>query len=362
MKITYNSKSHILAQRWRKELQNQHLPADTSVMSVRDFANHYQVASATADRVFKLLTEENFIYRIPRKGAFLRHAPPATQMLGFSGPVPSPDHENVLYKEAFRQCCHNLAVQQHPLRFIAYHELQQPKLAAEKLSDLDGFLLEACFIDSLTLPALQQFHGRIVVTGACYIIDEFPCSQVIPDFRSGLLQLAQQFDLSVYENFLVVTASHRNALIMQKQLFQFFAEQQIRREQIKVLEFVTDGSLSAESQAMQYFSNKPGSWDKTLIVTLSDYFSFGIQEAFREHGSMPDIFSIDNLEDFLPALDNNRKFFTSIDKSMSRIYCEAADLLLRLLTSQDDRNYIISIPTSLVPRESLHCPRLPARH
>ena len=274
MKFTYNSKSHVLAQRWRQELLEQHLPADTPVMSVREFANLHQVASATADHVFRLLTEEKFLYRIPRKGAFIRNAPPPMPELGFAGPVPAPDHDNVLYNAAFRKCCHYLTEQQQTLRFIAYHELQQPQLAAEKLSGLDGLLLEACFIDSITLPVLQQFRGRIVVTGASYIVDEFPCSQVIPDFRSGLLQLARHFDLSVYENFLLVTANHRNALMMQKQLFQFFAEQQVRPEQIKVLEFVTDGSLSAESQAMQYFSNKQANWDKTLIVTLSDYFSF----------------------------------------------------------------------------------------
>ena len=356
MFVKYCSKSTILAQRWRQELLEQRLSAGSPVLSVREFATRYQVAPATADRVFRILAQENYIYRIPKSGAFIKNDPVLLPELGFAGPSPAPDSSSVLYNEAFRQFCQLLSQQQRSLRFIAYHELITPKLAAEKLAGLDGLLLEGCFIDATTLPVLRQFTGKIVVVGYGQILEELSCSQVVPDFRSGLLELQQTFDLRHYEKFLLTSASHQNALNMQTQVYNFFTEINIAPEKIELLEFTTDGSLSAESQALQYFSQHQQNLEKTLIISLSDYFSFGIREAFQNQRRMPDICSIDNLEDFLPALKSEKKYFTTIDKSMPRIYCEAAELILRILNNNDDRKYVIRIPTKLVPRQSMHCP------
>ncbi len=358
MPVKYCSKSLLLAQRWRQELLEQRLPAGSPVLSVREFATRYHVASATADRVFRILAQDNFIYRVPKSGAFIKKDPVRLPELGFAGPSPAPDSGNVLYNESFRQFCQLLSQQQRTLRFIAYHELMMPELAAEKLAGLDGLLLDGCFIDAATLPVLRQFSGIIVVVGYAHILEELSCSQVVPDFRSGLLELQHTFDLGYYENFLLVSASHLNALTMQAHVRNFFAEMKIAPEKIQLLEFATDGSLSAESQSLQYFSQHQKNLAKTLIISLSDYFSFGIREAFQNQARMPDVCSLDNLEDFLPALKNESKYFTTIDKSMPRIYCEAVELILRMLNSNDDRKYVIRIPTKLVSRQSMRCPRI----
>ncbi len=358
MSVKYCSKSLLLAQRWRQELLEQRLPAGSRILSVREFATRYSVANATADRVFRILEQDNFIYRVPKSGAFIKKDPVRLPELGFAGPSPAPDSGSVLYNESFRQFCQLLSQQQRCLRFIAYHELLVPELAAEKLAGLDGLLLVGCFLDAETLPILRRFAGKIVVVGYDQILDELSCSQVIPDFRSGLLELQRTFDLQYYEKFLVVSASHCNALGIRAQVYNFFAEVNIAPEKIELLEFATDSNLSAESQSLQYFSQYQKDLEKTLIITLSDYFSFGIREAFQNQARMPDVCSIDNLEDYLPASKNASKYFTSIDKSTPRIYREALELLLRMLQTNDDRKYVLRIPTKLVPRQSMHCPRI----
>lgn len=357
MPLVYNSKSLELARRLRRELVQKRLSGGTAVASVRALAARYQVSTATADRVLRHLVEDGFLYRVPKSGTFIRHDPPQVPRLGYVGSTPGPESSNYLYNAAFHHMCEFLNERQCPPAFIAYHELLNPVLAAERLAPLQGIVLEASFIDERTLPVLRGFTGHIVAVGYAHILNELACSQIIPDFTTGLHQLAQTYDLNAYERFLIVSATHRNAQTMCQCLQMFFAGLQIPATQISLLEFATTGSFSAESQAQHYFSTHLKDWSKTLIITLSDHFSFGLQAAFHNCPRQPDVFSIDNIEDFLPADQARQKVFTSIDKSMPRIYREAAELLLRLLQDHDDRNYVISVPTRLIPRTSMLAPR-----
>lgn len=358
MSLVYNSKSLELARRLRRELTQKQLPAGSAVASVRALAARYQVSTATADRILRHLVNDGFLFRVPKSGTFIRHDPPRAPRLGYIGSTPGPESGNYLYNAAFHHLCQFLDERQCAPAFIAYHELLNPALAAERLAPLQGIILEGSFIDAQTLPVIRRFNGRIVVVGFAHVLDDITCSQVIPDFASGLHQLAETYDLNTYKQFLIVSATHRNAQSMCHALQRFFAEQNIPPEHVSRLEFATTGSFSAESQAQHYFSTHPGPWHDTLIITLSDHFSFGLQAAFHNQPRRPDLCSIDNLEDFLPADRAQTKLFTSIDKSMPRIYAEAAELLLRLLQNHDDRNFIVSVPTRLIPRSSMRAPRL----
>lgn len=357
MECSYKSKSVVLAQRLHQELLKRRLPAHSAVPSVRALASRYGISTVTADRILDILASQGFIYRVPRSGSFIQHDPPALPQIAYIGSPPGPNSDQHLFAYAFRNMLEYLDSRDCPLSYISYHELQNPALAQAKLCNLNGILLEGSYLDQLTQKSLRGFSGKIVMVGLSYVRQDLSCSQIVPDFSCGLLELTRTFDLHYYKRIIVLHPTHSNGKAMLKELLEFFDKQGVSSSCLQFIEFNVSGNSNAEAMAEQYFSqNKLGSCRRTLMVSLSDYFLFGMEKALPEPKKRPDLFSIDNVEGVLPEDTPRKKCITSIDKSITRCYVDAAELLLRMIEQADERNYIIKVPTKLLRRGSMKAP------
>ena len=171
-----STKTSELAERLRTELLARRLPSGSPVASVRELASRYGVSTVTADRILNLLVKEDFLYRIPQSGTFIKHDPPVVPVIGYAGHLPGPGATDIIQAAAAKRLQEHLTqtgVEQH---IISYHELRHPELVERKLNALNGLLISAAFIDEVTRPVLWRFKGRIVVFANTYIWT--PCRAV----------------------------------------------------------------------------------------------------------------------------------------------------------------------------------------
>lgn len=158
-----STKTSELAERLRTELLARRLPSGSPVASVRELASRYGVSTVTADKILNLLVKEDFLYRIPQSGTFIKHDPPVVPVIGYAGHLPGPGATDIIQAAAAKRLQEHLTqtgVEQH---IISYHELRHPELVERKLNALNGLLISAAFIDEVTRPVLWRFKGRIVV-------------------------------------------------------------------------------------------------------------------------------------------------------------------------------------------------------
>ncbi len=351
------TKTSELAERLRAELQAKRLPSGSPAASVRELASRYGISTATADKILNRLVKEDFLYRIPQSGTFIKHNPPVVPAIGYAGHLPGPDATDII------QCAAAKEVQEHLTRaeleplILSYHELRHPALAEKKLSHLNGLLISATFIDDATRPVLWKFRGKIVVIASTYIMERLPCSQVIPDYTRALTEFSEKYDLEKYRKILILSAGHPNAVASERNIRNLLQCLGVSLGKVETLNLKGINNLSAQMAALRYFSSLKEDLKDTLILSLSEYFSIGMREVFRNAGEMPDILSFDNLEGYMEP-PPEKPFFTAVDCRMPEIYKAGADLLRNLITKQDSCNYIIQIPARLVVRDSIrHCRR-----
>ena len=213
-----STKTSELAERLRTELLARRLPSGSPVTSVRELASLYGVSTVTADKILNLLVKEDFLYRIPQSGTFIKHDPPVVPVIGYAGHLPGPGATDIIQAAAAKRLQEHLTqtgVEQH---IISYHELRHPELVERKLNALNGLLISAAFIDEVTRPVLWKFKGRIVVFANTYIMDRLPCSQVIPDYTRALTEFTEKYDPERYERIQILSAGHPNAVASERNI------------------------------------------------------------------------------------------------------------------------------------------------
>ena len=192
------TKSSGLAERLRAELLAGQYPSGSPVASVRELAKRYGISTVTADKILRQLVKEDFLYRVPQSGTFIKHDPPPVPVIGYAGCLPDPaDKWSSILQTAYRHLQDYLAEQKFEQHIIPYHELRHGAQAEKRLKHLNGLLLSASFIDDVTLPVIRKFKGRIVLMDNVSIFNQFPCSQVIPDYTPALREFVERYDCLV---------------------------------------------------------------------------------------------------------------------------------------------------------------------
>ena len=347
------TKTAILADKLRTELLKERLPKGAPVMSARELADRFGVSVNTADRILALLVEQGFLYRRKRSGSFIRNDPPVIPSIAYAGPLPDPENMNPLgYDAAFRRLEHFAELGIKP-KLITYHTLRHPELAAKELDKTNGLLLDSGFLDDITLKSLWDYSGKIVLTGNTSIENRLPCSQVIPDFTDSLLEFDRFSPFSKYDRILVVRAPHQNSAATAENVLRVLSRLSVPEKKIQsVLLETAQGNINAYLSASRYFSQHRDLQKKTLIISMSEYFSQAIREVFSKSGEIPDILSFDNMEDYGNDPDGT-PYFTSVDRQMGRMACLALDLLCSQLDHPGGEQTILRIPAKLVIRESV---------
>ena len=346
------TKTAELAGKLKEKLLSERLPKDSPVMSVRELAGHFGISTNTAARILDLLVGQGFLYHRPKRGTFIKNDPPVIPSIAYAGPMPEPDNTDLLISDASFRLMRRFSELGLEPELISYYELQHPETAKLKLRKTNGLLIHSGFIDDTTLKTLWDYPGRIVVTGNAFIEDRLPCSQVIPDYTEPLLEFDRIRRFDDYDRILIVRADHRNSAAGAETVLRVLDRLQIPEKKIETVQLKTSGSINAYLRADRYFSRCTHLPGRTLIVSLSEYFSQAIREIFAKCGQMPDILSFDNLEDYAKDAEGS-PCFTSIDRRMGTTFCRALDLLCGQLTKTDGEQIILRIPAKLVIRESV---------
>ncbi len=340
-----------IANQYREELLARRLEAGSPVDSVRELAGKYQISRVTADRVLNLLADEDLIYRVARSGSYLKNDPPPIPRIGIVNDHPLTGgialHRTVWAEKIARA----FAERGIGVSYIPYHVVCDPAAAERAFARLNGLLVSTWFADRAASTALRAFKGKIVVFGTLYPLEnEFACSQVMTDFRSALDELAPRVDWNKYEHFLILVPGNRNSLETEQVVRHFFRDLRIPESRVETVNFGDVHSEFAAVAATHYYVNAGRDFRRTLIVTLSDYFAFGIAGVLGDNP--PDVLSFDNFEGSMPNAPVEG-YFTSADRMIDRVIETSVSLLIRQIVEQDDRRVIIQIPSHIVFRKSL---------
>ena len=355
------TKTAELAEKLKEKLLAERLPKDSPIMSVRELAEYFGISTNTAARILNLLVMEDFLYHKPKSGTFIKNDPPVIPMIAYAGPLPDPENTDPLvYDASFRLLKHFSELGIEPV-LISYYELRHPGLAAQKLRKTNGLLIHTSFFDEITWKSLRDFTGGIVVFGKTYFDNQIPYSQVFPDFTRPLLEFNRFKRFDDYKKILIVQADHFNSLTGAGAVRNVLKFLKVPDHKIEEIQFGTIGSINAYMKANRYFSQHRDCPNRTLIVSMSEYFSQAIREVFSKFGKMPDILSFDNLEDYENKFEGT-PYFTSIDWQMGLMACRALDLLCSQLDHPGGEQTIIRIPAKLVIRESVKGKSLPKRN
>lgn len=344
-----HTKAGEIAAELKRALLRKELPSGTRIPSVRNLVLRYGISSVTADKVLKILAQEDFVSRIPKRGTFIKHTPPVLPKIAFfcgeNDFAQDPFiHSGVEY--AYRTFSELDVIPER----IPYSALLNGKASEELLARFNGLLLSYSYLDAKTLPLFRKFPGKIMVLSHYFPADELSCSQVIPDLLPALSELVRRTDLRSYRKIVILRADHRNALALDSILEKFLEQLSLRIHDRIVIDPITRNPVAA---AYRYFLKNETDFSNTLLISCSDFFSLGLRDAFTDRGvPMPDILGIDNLEDYEPP-ENGKKFFTDIDKDYPKIFTVAARKLVEMIMNRDDLNYTITIPAKLILRDSI---------
>lgn len=350
MDLGRQTKAAQLAEKLHGELLAERLPAGSPVMSARELAQKFSISTVTANRILNRLVESDVLYRVPQSGTFVKHDPPAIPVIAYAGVLPSPASNDPIKNAAAAQLQESFTALGIEPRILSYHTLSHRALAKRELQGTNGLLLDAAFIDPETIKLLWEYPGPIVTFNNCYIVEELACCQVIPDFTKPMLEFHRIYGFDSYDRILLVEATHRNAKATAAQLRHILTGIGIPEDRIESVKISAQGPIQPCLKAFRYFSDYDRSLENTLILSLSDFFAQGIREAYFGK-CMPDILSFDNLESY--QKQDEKPFFTSIDRRLGQIECKALELLMKQIQQPDDEFPIIRIPARLVLRRSV---------
>ena len=347
------TKTFELAERYIEELGQKHLKKDAPVMSVRALARHYSISLVTAQRVLDLLEERGVIYRVPHKGSFIKNEAEHKPVIAYAGTLPDPLALDVIKRDALEKLFGHFAELGIEPRLIPYHILTDAEKARQLLQGTEGLLLESSFLDDKTMELLWNYSGRIVMVGNTYCQERLSCSQVIPDYTAALRDFHSRFDFGGYSSILVVGAKHQNSIADSRRVVSILEGLGVEARRIKTLQIPTQSSATAFQLSYRHFCKMDkAAFGGTLIISLSDYISQGIEAAFGDKEHMPDILSIDNLEAYC-GTTGKEPYFTSIDRRYGKVWCKALDLLVKELENGSECTEILRIPSRLVVRRSV---------
>lgn len=351
------TKALILAEQFQKELLKSGMPKDSPVMSARDLAQHCGSSVVTADRVLKILVENDFLYRIPRRGTFIRHDPPRQFRIAYAGPLPQPDHGDPIKDHAVTLLLEHFAKLGVEPVLIPYYTLRRPAQAKKILDMTDGLLLDVSFIDECSFKMLWDYKGKIVALGNQYIENKLPCSQVIPDYTEALKQFDQYACFTHYEKIIIVKAMHHNSTGSAESVCRILRGSGVPEHKIEQVSIgnspESGGTAAAYFGAFRHFRSIKNQLKDHLVICMSEHFAGALRELFLEETqSAPDILSFDNTEAY--TLSRKKKgFFTSVDRQAAKRNIKALDLLCRQLKDDSEGNEIHFVPAKLVIRSSV---------
>ena len=341
---------------YKKELLERGLSANAPIESVRELARKFNCSPTTAGKILQHLADEDMLYPIPGKGYFFRHTAARKQKIGYLGTMPSPLLDPIAYDAATGLLDHLENQHEYEIIVLQFRAMQKFDIASKLLQSLDGLLLQACYIDSQTLPALRQFSKPIVLFGAQYQNDQLICNQVIADFSTAIKELFQYCEPDKYKKIVIMQTRQKNSEATARQIINYLSisDLNIPIEIEETNEPAGYGNIMYGYERIKNLAREEA--ENTLFIALSGFISKGMYLYSEKNNlppeNLPDIISVDNFESYENDPDHSA-FFTAIDRSSKECYIQASELLFSELRSPSHRRVILQIPTKLIIRKSI---------
>ncbi len=337
------SKSLQIAEDYKTFLRRQRLKAGSRVGSVRKLMQMYDISLGTADKVLRILTEENFVYRTPSSGTFIKHDLPGELQIGFTeNDYCSAD------SSAFRLM--NLRRVKKALReenivpfYVSYNDLLTPESAEKVFSKINALLLRGGFVDERTLPQLEKFSGPVVQIESAWFPeknDSLLTSRILPDYEFLLRELEE--DIRQFRKLMIFSAGHPNAKYQERIIRKVFSGMEIETV------YLDDGKIILKAD--NYFQHHQTGYDEVLLIMLSGFFSESLR---RMSGNMelPHVLEFDNFEKSFD--DTSREpVFTAIDSKIPDLYLQGVLLLKKLFSENSTSRYMLFMRPELVIRKT----------
>ena len=337
------SKSRQIAEDYKTFLRRQRLKAGSRVGSVRKLMQMYNISLATADKVLRILADENFVYRTPSCGTFIKHDLQGELQIGFTENDYCSANSSAFKLMNLRRIKKALREENIVPCYVSYSDLLTPESAEKVFSKINALLLRGGFVDERTLPQLEKFSGPVVQIEAAQFPekkDPLLTSWILPDYEFLLRELEE--DIRQFRKLMIFSAGHPNAKYQERIIRKVFSGMEIETV------YLDDGKIILKAD--NYFQHHQTGYDDVLLVMLSGFFSESLR---RMSGNMelPHVLEFDNFEKSFD--DTSREpVFTAIDSKIPDLYLQGVLLLKKLFSENSTSRYTLFMRPELVIRKT----------
>ena len=337
------SKSLQIAEDYKSFLSRQRLKAGSRVGSVRKLMQMYNISLGTADKVLRILTEENFVYRTPSSGTFIKHDLQGELQIGFTENDYCSANSSAFRLMNLRRVKKALREENIVPFYVSYNDLLTPESAEKVFSKINALLLRGGFVDERTLPQLKMFSGPVVQIEAAPFPekrDPFLTSWILPDYEFLLRELEE--DIRQFRKLMIFSAGHPNAKYQERIIRKVFSGMEIETV------YLDDEKIILKAD--NYFQHHQTGYDDVLLIMLSGFFSESLR---RMSGNMelPHVLEFDNFEKSFD--DTSREpVFTAIDSKIPDLYLQGVLLLKKLFSENSTNRYTLFLRPDLVIRKT----------
>ncbi|MFA7230556.1 MAG: GntR family transcriptional regulator [Victivallaceae bacterium] len=348
-----------LAGRLRDQILNGKLAAGIALPTAEELAKRSGASAITINRIMAKLAEEGLVNRIKGKGTFVVDKEKIQQKhtIGISFLIPDGSTQEVsaaftVFQESAASTIKELG---HEICYLPLPELRDNSERGKKLLDsADALVISASCLCPEVIHLLLDYHKPCVVIQQTASL-ALPFHQVAPELSTGFIAALNRFRELGQTRISVVsktggTHTGRALAFIQCAVTMGFAAES--------LELVQDEPVMADFGRMYGYKIGRKILTEKLsrtIFSTSDFFSFGIIDAFNEVGLKPgldyNLISFDDLEGegLCPF---GVPLITTITFPKRKIARAAVKLALSLISRPSNYFETVRVPTTLINRET----------
>ena len=351
-KIPHTIKYIQTAQEIEDEIRKRGMTQDSPVYSVREIMKKWKLSSESAQKAVKRLEERGIIYRIPRKGCFVK--------------APEKKRDNRIFKVAYSILNRSYELKleqliQHPeeelililensgcsMKNLSNRIFRVPDLIRKQLEGMDGLLVSAV---NVNLPECSALYDLKIPTVAIHgdILLDLPIHQVLPDPMPGIRAMFKKSQSFHPDHLIIVSHDHLNGLARAAACRKAAEEFGIHNISSLILGW-KDNPYNKAQQLLPSIKN-------ALIFVCSSTIAFSFWEAFSlEKKLRPSadyhLVCYDEIES-IGVLPQPVPVMTTIGYSHRDLIRKAAKLLLDEMREPGGCTQKLLIPTHLTIRKS----------
>ena len=215
-KIPHTIKYIQTAQEIEDEIRKRGMTPDSPVYSVREIMKKWKLSSESAQKTVKRLEERGIIYRIPRKGCFVKAPEKKRNSRDFKVAYSIVNRSGELKLEHLIQhpeeeLLHILENSGCILKNVSNRFFRVRETILRQLEGMDGLLVSAV---NVNLPECSALYDLKIPTVAIHgdILLDLPIHQVLPDPMPGIRAMFQAAEKFRPDRLVIVSHDHLNGL------------------------------------------------------------------------------------------------------------------------------------------------------